>query len=939
LVRFLSALFEPQDRIVVRPIEVWVDAGTGKKCSRVIYRAVRHPTRQRLLESGFFNVALRIAEVQRANLFFGVCPRVGGDGQYDLAWQVRTVRVLWADLDHCTPEEALARCAAAGLPRPSVVVSSGNGVHLYWLLEEPYLIDDAGGPPPAVFKEFFDQGDGRKRKVRKYVKDPKTGERVYLRSEVDRSGKVMELSPKARHAQDVLAGIAAKVRGDHTKDLARMLRLPCTLNRKDERNGKSPVPCELVECEPDRRYPFTDFEPFAEAAPERVEEKEAAKVRLPKARTLTPDRLNKLAHYINRSALAEVGGRSEPDFGLCCYAIEQGYDKERIWEEVQGVGKFAERGREYFDRTWAKAEEKVRLKVYHRVRRQAGGTPDASARANGNGHTGADGRGTGQGDGAGPPGQGRAAAPQGDAAGGLPTILGNMRQLRDVTADALAAVKARDDPPTVFQRGGVLTRLKVNAGTGAPQLEALGGAALRGVLARVADWKKGKDAKHGTSYEDDAPPLEVVQDLANLPAWEGIHVIEALAECPVFSRTGELVAAPGFHAGARLWLQPAPGLDVPPVSPRPTREEVDEARAWLLVELYGDFPFADKASPAHALAALLLPFVRLMIDGPTPLHLFDAPTEGTGKTLLADCVFVVNTGRESEATPEPKEEEWRKLILALLMEGPPVILLDNLNHTLDSGALASALTSVTCKGRVLGVSKTAAVPNLATWIASGNNTRLSRELIRRTLWCRIDAAMDSPSERKNFRHPNLLRWAKVNRGRLVWAALTVCQAWVAAGRPAGKHKLGKFESWAEAMGGILDVAGVPGLLANADAFRKARADIAGEWRTFVQKWWDRHNTSPVGVAELFVLAQEYSLLDSVLGDGKDRSQRTRLGTALVRMVDRVFGNLQIVSAGDDHSTCRLYKLREVTADTPSAKATPPLDTCSPNDEEEAPCHF
>src|SRR5262249_29602952 len=138
----------------------------------------------------------------------------------------------------------------------------------------------------------------------------------------------------------------------------------------------------------------------------------------------------------------------------------------------------------------------------------------------------------------------------------LPCIQGNKRQLRNVTADALAAVLARNDPPTVFQRGGVLTRLRLRADTGAPFLEPLADAALRGVLARVAKWTHVRDTKHGPVEEDDAPPLEVVKDLANLPGWEAIPVIEAVVECPVFGRAGELVDKPGFHPASTLWYQP-----------------------------------------------------------------------------------------------------------------------------------------------------------------------------------------------------------------------------------------------------------------------------------------------------------------------------------------------------------------------------------------------
>ena len=143
LARFVGSVFAPKDLLLVRLIETWTE-GT-KKRSRFVYRATRVIKAKYLAESPHpWEGILGAAEREMANVFFGVCPRpakepsVGGSGpRFDLAWQVRTVRVLWADLDHCTVEEALRRCEAAGLPRPSVIVNSGNGVHLYWLLGDP----------------------------------------------------------------------------------------------------------------------------------------------------------------------------------------------------------------------------------------------------------------------------------------------------------------------------------------------------------------------------------------------------------------------------------------------------------------------------------------------------------------------------------------------------------------------------------------------------------------------------------------------------------------------------------------------------------------------------------------------------------------------------------------------------------------------------------
>jgi hypothetical protein len=258
-IRFFDALLSPGDTILIRPIETWIEA--GKKKSRTDYRGTRydligakngdgtwHPTPERLSRV-LRQVGARSAG-EKTNVFYGVCPRIGGSGRYDQAWQIRTARVLWADIDDCTVDKALKRIEAAGLPVPSIIVASGNGAHVYWRLAEPYLIDDCPAPEP-VYTEWIDGGKGKKKKRRLYILDGK--EKLY----VDVPHNRPALSPKAQAIQDILAGIAAKIGGDHTTDLARLLRVPGTLNRKDQRNGKEPKPCTLVECDPSRRYPST----------------------------------------------------------------------------------------------------------------------------------------------------------------------------------------------------------------------------------------------------------------------------------------------------------------------------------------------------------------------------------------------------------------------------------------------------------------------------------------------------------------------------------------------------------------------------------------------------------------------------------------------------------------------------------------------------------
>src|SRR5205823_70439 len=101
-----------------------------------------------------------------------------------------------------------------------------------------------------------------------------------------------------------------------------------------------------------------------------------------------------------------------------------------------------------------------------------------------------------------------------------------------------------------------------------------------------------------------------------------------------------------------------------------------------------------EAERAHALALFLQPFVRDLIDGPTPLYRIEAPTPATGKGKLVHAACWAATGAPVPAMTEGRDEdEWRKRITAVLIKSPVAVLIDNIREPLDSAALSAALTS------------------------------------------------------------------------------------------------------------------------------------------------------------------------------------------------------------------------------------------------------
>jgi hypothetical protein len=190
---------------------------------------------------------------------------------------------------------------------------------------------------------------------------------------------------------------------------------------------------------------------------------------------------------------------------------------------------------------------------------------------------------------------------------------------------------------------------------------------------------------------------------------------------------------PGLDEESGLYYAPAAGLEKAKPLAADTTEDVDWALGVFRNELFVNFNFAEQADFAHALGLLLLPFVRELIKGSTPLHAVLAPDYGAGKTWLSQAALYPGCGLVP-ATPQTKnEEEWRKRITSSLIGGSSAVLLDNFSGTLDSGPLAAALTSDVWQDRLLGVSKEVTLPIRNVWVITGNNLDLADEQVRRAV--------------------------------------------------------------------------------------------------------------------------------------------------------------------------------------------------------------
>ncbi|MDP3061630.1 MAG: ATPase, partial [Chloroflexota bacterium] len=347
------------------------------------------------------------------------------------------------------------------------------------------------------------------------------------------------------------------------------------------------------------------------------------------------------------------------------------------------------------------------------------------------------------------------------------------------------------------------------------------------------------------------------------------------------------------------------GLSLPPVPQQPTASDIGHAREMLLDDLLGDFPFVadehkehEEADKANILAAILTPLVRPLVDGPTPLFCIEAPIEGSGKGLLAYVIACVTTGGPPAIMTEGgDDDEWRKRLTAALMKTPPILLIDNVRRRLDAGALSATITATVWSDRLMGHSRLVSIPVRTTWLVTANNPTFSGEIGRRVVRIRIDAAVERPWERVEFRIEDLRAWTRRERPRLLWAALTLARAWVVRGRPKGTEVMGSFKDWAATLGGILGVAGVQGLLTNRECVYLQVQTEGEAWVALLNVWWEKYGGQRVGVAQLFDLASQHKLLTDLRAGREERGARTALGMELAQLRDRIIGAYCIRQVG------------------------------------------
>lgn len=395
---------------------------------------------------------------------------------------------------------------------------------------------------------------------------------------------------------------------------------------------------------------------------------------------------------------------------------------------------------------------------------------------------------------------------------------------------------------------------------------------------------------------------------------------------PLYTADGALVVQPGYYPDLNILMANTSFEIEVPVNP--SADDALAAVDFLKNELLVDFPFLDydtegrerrEPSEANALAMLLTPFMRRMINGCTPVFFIAKPTPGTGGTLLGKVPMLIFDGAETAPMRYTQnEEEMQKSLLAAIIETRSHLFFDDVKD-FNNRALLQSITAQEIGGRLLGSTRNVSRPNTFNWIGTGNNPLIGSEMERRICWCRLNRKVADVQEIK-YTHDDLPAWIAENRAKIIQAILTMVQYWMDVGRPAfTERKRVSFEDWSRKVGGVLQACGVEGFLDNR---RSAGADMdETAIRTFVKDWLKKFAFEKVLPAKLFEFATSMDM-DIIEGNNDDQKKQ-RFPKRLHTLDGRVFlieGIEYIVLTGFDADNNLVYSLTPLEAAAEEAQA-------------------
>jgi len=271
-----------------------------------------------------------------------------------------------------------------------------------------------------------------------------------------------------------------------------------------------------------------------------------------------------------------------------------------------------------------------------------------------------------------------------------------------------------------------------------------------------------------------APP-KLVHTMLEV-SYKRAQALVGIIEHPAVKSDGTLTQGEGFDPETGFYTRVAEDL-IPDLPDTITEKLAAKSYRWICEEALADFPFATELDCAGAVAMILTVIQRRLMTGSegAPMFATSAPVQSSGKTALVRTTSYLVLGVGLPVTSWPgDDEEMGKHLLAILMEGLPIVLFDNLPEggRIKSDELAKACTAEKYRRRILGENREGEAPTNVVWCFTGNNIQPVGDFNTRTISIYLDANCENP-DRRGFSRDDLEAWCLEHRAEFFYHALVI----------------------------------------------------------------------------------------------------------------------------------------------------------------------
>lgn len=333
-------------------------------------------------------------------------------------------------------------------------------------------------------------------------------------------------------------------------------------------------------------------------------------------------------------------------------------------------------------------------------------------------------------------------------------------------------------------------------------------------------------------------PAPVAAGIVARCFWPEFPLLTGVVEAATLDRDGREISSPGHDQKTGMYI--ATDKQLPPMKGVMGRAKALKAIKTLKAPLRG-FSFVSDADVSAALAAIMTALIRRVLPA-APMFGITAPTPGTGKTLLAEAVAIIATGRRPPVMSMGSDEnELAKRLNGVLLSGDSMLLIDNVTRPFgNEDVINQILSQPVMRFRPLGGSGMVSAPTNLIVFVTANNLVIIGDAKRRTVLIQMDARDERPDTRE-FDWDVLVETSQ-QRDELIRAALEVTKAYFEAGKPRveGWKPFGSFNDWDEMVRRPLMYFGEPDPIASANVLREIDPD-AGAMRLMFSQIFALHD--------------------------------------------------------------------------------------------------